>query len=144
MNQGLIRLLLVGTGGMARFHAKNFGAITDAAIVAGVDLDVERLDTFCDLHNIARRFSSLEEAIAWGEFDAALNVTPDSVHHPTTMALLAAGKHVFCEKPLATNHTHAAEMAAAAAEAQRVAMVNLTYRNVPALQKARDLVQSGA
>jgi predicted dehydrogenase len=57
---------------------------------------------------------------------------------------LAAGKHVLCEKPLATNAAHAAEMAAAAATAGVVNMVNLTYRNVPALQKAAQMVRDGA
>ncbi|MGO8189793.1 Gfo/Idh/MocA family oxidoreductase, partial [Rhizobium leguminosarum] len=60
------------------------------------------------------RFLSLEEAIAWGEFDSATNVTPDRIHHPTTMALIAAGKHLFCEKPLAENYAKALEMTEAA------------------------------
>jgi predicted dehydrogenase len=60
------------------------------------------------------------------------------------LAIAAAGRHVFCEKPLATNFRHAEEMTKAAAKAGVVNMVNLTYRNVPALQKARELVQAGA
>ena len=68
------------------------------------------------------------------------NVTPDSIHHPTTMAALAAGKHVFCEKPLATDYAKALEMTEAAETAGLINMVNLTYRNVAELQKARELV----
>ena len=52
--------------------------------------------------------------MAWGAFDAVANVTPDSAHHPTTLALIRAGKHVFCEKPLAENHAKALEMTEAA------------------------------
>ena len=51
--------------------------------------------------------TSSTQAIAWGEFDAAINCTPDGVHMATTLALLAAGKHVFCEKPLAPNYADA-------------------------------------
>jgi predicted dehydrogenase len=58
--------------------------------------------------------------------------------------VLAAGKHILCEKPLATNAAHAAEMAAAAARSGVVNMVNLSYRNVPALQKAAAMVRDGA
>ncbi len=61
-------------------------------------------------HSIPNGFASLDAAIAWGEFDAVANVTPDSIHHPTTIAALKAGKHVFCEKPLATDATKAFEM----------------------------------
>jgi predicted dehydrogenase len=138
-----IRLLIVGTGSMARLHAENFRAMPDVELVGGVDLDAERLAGFCEHHGIPRQFASLDEALLWGQFDAASNVTPDRVHYPTTMKLLAAGRHVFCEKPLATTHAHASAMAAAAENAGVVAMVNLTYRNVPALQRARELVLAG-
>ncbi len=50
------------------------------------------------------------------------------------MPVLAAGKHILCEKPLATNEADADAMAAAAAKAGVVNMVNLSYRNVAALQ----------
>jgi predicted dehydrogenase len=59
------------------------------------------------------------------------------------MAALKAGKHVFCEKPLATDHARAMEMTEAAEAAGLVGMVNLTYRNVPQLQTARQIVTSG-
>ena len=58
--------------------------------------------------------------------------------------MLAAGKHVLCEKPLAANHAHAAAMAAAAVKAGVVNMVNLTYRNGPALMHAAKMVADGA
>ncbi len=138
-----IRLLILGTGGMAGQHALHFSTMEYVDVVAGVDVDAERLAAFCDKHGIDKRFTSIEDALAWGEFDAVSNVTPDNVHHATTMQMLAAGKHVFCEKPLATNHPDAAEMAEAAAKAGLVGMVNLTYRNVPAVQKAREMVQAG-
>ncbi len=139
-----MRLLILGTGGMANSHASNFAAIDGVSIVGGVDVDPDRLRTFCDEHHIGRQFASLEEALAWGEFDAVANVTPDRIHHPTTMQAIAAGKHVFCEKPLATDATKAMEMTEAMERSGKVGMVNFTYRNSPALQKGRELVLSGA
>lgn len=139
-----MRLLILGTGGMANSHATNFAAIDGVSIVGGVDVDPDRLKRFCDEHHIGRQFGSLEAALAWGEFDAVANVTPDRIHHPTTMQAIAAGKHVFCEKPLATDATKAMEMTDAMERSGKVGMVNFTYRNSPALQKGRELVQSGA
>lgn len=139
-----VRLLVLGTGGMANNHAERFAEIEGVAIVAGIDTSAERLEAFNERHAIKRGFASVQEALDWGEFDAVTNVTPDPVHYPTTMPFLAAGKHVLCEKPLATNHAHAAEMADAAAKAGVVNMVNLTYRNVPALNHAARLVAEGA
>jgi predicted dehydrogenase len=139
-----LRILIVGTGGMANAHAESFAAIEGVELVGGVDTSIERLDAFCDKHGIPNRFTSLDEALAWGAFDAATNVTPDAAHHATTMPLLAAGKHVMCEKPLAANRADAEEMAGAAEAAGVVNMVNLTYRNVPALMHAARLVAEGA
>jgi predicted dehydrogenase len=139
-----VRLLILGTGGMARNHAEAFAAIPGVTLVAGIDTRPEQLAAFRERHSIPHGFASLDEALAWGEFDAVTNVTPDAAHHATTLPLLAAGKHVLCEKPLATNAAHAEAMAAAAATAGVVNMVNLTYRNVPALQHAAKMVQGGA
>ncbi|MBB5577758.1 MULTISPECIES: Gfo/Idh/MocA family protein [Rhizobium] len=138
-----MRLIVVGTGGMAKNHVEHFARIPGVEIVGAVDTDATRLTAFTDMFDIKKRFSSLDEALAWGEFDAATNVTPDRAHHPTTLPLLAAGKHVLCEKPLAENYEKALEMTEAAERAGVVNMVNLTYRNVAPLQRAREMVISG-
>lgn len=139
-----VRLLVLGTGGMAAGHAAAFSAMAGVKVVAGADTRPEQLAAFNAAHKIARGFSSVEEALAWGEFEAVTNVTPDAVHYLTTMQVLAAGKHILCEKPLATNAADAAEMADAAAATGVVNMVNLTYRNVAALQQAARMVREGA
>lgn len=139
-----MRILILGTGGMANQHAKHFAAIEGVTLAGGVDVDPARVEAFCTTHNIERGFGSLDAALAWGQFDAVANVTPDSVHHPTTMAALKAGKHVFCEKPLATDAQKAMEMTEAIEQAGLVGMVNFTYRNSPAVQQGRELVLSGA
>jgi predicted dehydrogenase len=128
---------------MAKAHALAFAVEPDVQIVAAVEPNQERLGTFAEEHDVPNRFATLEEAIAWGKFDAAANVTPDAVHYSTTMQLIAAGKDVFCEKPLATDYPHAREMADAADAAGIMNMVNLTYRSSPAVQKAREIVLSG-
>ena len=139
----MIRVLIVGTGGMANDHAKAYAKMGGVSLVAGVDTDPDRLADFCAKHDIPNDFASVEEAIAWGAFDAVSNVTPDGVHRVTTLQLLAAGKHVLCEKPLAATAADADEMAQAAADAGVVNMVNLTYRNVPALIAAAKMVANG-
>lgn len=129
---------------MAATHVQAYRAINNVRVVAGVDLEEEKLDAFCNQHNIEHRFSSLDAALAWGEFDAVSNVTPDNVHHRSTLPLIAAGKHVLCEKPLAENYNDALEMAQKASEAGIVNCVNLSYRDGPAMQHAAELIASGA
>lgn len=141
---GPIRVLIVGTGGMARAHAEAYKAMDGVEVVGGVDPREEQRLAFLAKHDIPHGFASIEEALAWGEFDAVSNVTPDQVHHSTTLPFITAGKHVLCEKPLATSYLQAQEMAEAARVAGVVNMVNLTYRNVPALQKAAQMIAEGA
>ena len=72
--------------------------------------------------------------------------TPGHTHAEIAIAALAAGKHVLCEKPLANSVAEAEQMAAAAEQAAASgvrAMVGFTYRRVPAVALARQLVAEG-
>lgn len=138
-----VRLLVLGTGSMAANHARLFQSDPRVSVVAAADVDAARARTFAEKHAISTSFGSLDDALSWGGFDAVTNVTPDAVHHPTTMKIIAAKKHVLCEKPLAENFALADQMARAAEKAGLINMVNLSYRNVAALQKARSLIASG-
>ena len=138
------RLLLLGTGSIAAQHISEFGAVAECEIVACADAVPGRAANFAAKAGIGNAFESLDAALAWDGFDAAINATPDRVHKVTTLQLLAAGKHVFSEKPLAPNHADALEMTEAAERAGLVNMVNLTYRNSPAIQRAREMVLDGA
>ncbi len=129
---------------MAGYHAKRLADIGDAQIVAAVDVRPEAVRVYSAKFGIGQTFATVDEALAWGEFDAVHVVTPDAAHHPAVMPCVAAGKHVLCEKPLAPSFGLADEMASAAEAAGVVAMVNLTYRRVAALESARTLVREGA
>ncbi len=143
MSEKPVRLLVIGTGDMAASHVRNFNAIEGCKVVAGVDIAETRLKEFAQKHKIPRTFTDLDAAIAWGEFDAVTNVTPDAVHYPTTMKVIEAGKPILCEKPLAPSYELALEMTEAAKRAAVVAMVNLRYRELSVMQMARALVEDG-
>ena len=137
------RILILGTGSIAAKHATEFRALAGCEVVGAVDSVPGRAAAYAATHGIGRSFDGLEAALAWGQFDAVVNATPDPVHFPTTMTLLAAGKHVFCEKPLAVDHADAFRMTEAAEAAGLINMVNLTYRNSRALQAARGMIAAG-
>jgi len=137
------RILILGTGSIAQRHAESLSAIPNCRIVAAADTNAERARAYAAEHRIPHSFENLDAALAWGGFDAAVNATPDAVHLPTTLQLIAAGKHVLCEKPLAINHRDALTMTEAAERAGLVNMVNLTYRNAHAIQAARRMVMAG-
>lgn len=100
----------------------------------------------------AERLGWAESATDWREvvtrpdIDVVDICTPGDTHAAIAVAALAAGKHVLCEKPLANTLAEADEMAAAAEQAYAAgvrAMVGFTYRRVPAVALARELVAAG-
>lgn len=139
----MIRLAIVGTGGMAGQHVANFSKIPGCKIVAGCDVDAARAAAFCAKHLIPKSYSNFDLMLKECEFDALVNVTPDSFHAPLTIKAVQAGKHVLCEKPLALNYAEAMTMVKAAKSKGVINMVNFTYRNAPAIHKAHQLIATG-
>lgn len=139
----MIRVGIVGTGMMANQHAIMMGKIRGVALYCAFDLNLESLDLFCAKHSINKTFQTLDEMLADPSLDAICNVTPDRFHKEISIQALKAGKHVFCEKPLAENYQDALEMAEVAKESGLINMVNLSYRAAPVVQKAKKLIESG-
>ena len=108
----------------------------------GIDTRPEQLKAFCDRHHIAHGFASFADALAWGEFDAVTNVTPDAAHYPTTLPILAAGKHILCEKPLALTTGDALAMVRACEKAGVVMATNHHLRNAATHRKMRELIMA--
>ncbi len=141
--QKTVRLAIIGTGGMANWHAENFKKIKSCRLVAACDVDHERAKAFAEKHGIPESFSDAGALLAWGKFDAVSIVTPDPFHAPVSLQCLRAKKHVLCEKPLALNYADARKMTLAAAKAGVVNMVNFSYRDWPCIQAAAAAVARG-
>jgi len=140
----MIRLAIVGAGIMARAHAKAFAAIRGCRVAAACDVLPEKAAAFATEFGIPAVYSDVDALLAAGDVDAVAVVTPDASHAAVALKVMARGKHILCEKPLATNYADAATMAAAARRAGVINMVNLTYRNSAAIQKAHQLVEQNA
>ena len=140
----MIKLAIVGTGGMANTHAKNYKTIKGCKVVACCDVVKDRVEEFAKTHGILHTYTDFDKMLREEDFDALSNVTPDSYHAPLSIKAVEHGKHVLCEKPLAVNYKDALKMAYAAKKAGVINMVNLSYRNSAAINKAAEIVQSGA
>ena len=93
---------------------------------------------------IERAYASAEEAIADPSVSVIHVCTPNASHFSQAMAALGAGKHVVCEKPLATRASDAEALALAARKSGRIATVPFVYRYHPMVREARALVQDGS
>jgi predicted dehydrogenase len=111
-----------------------------------VGRDAERTAAAAKNWGWAEISTDWRETIARDDIDIVDIVTPGDSHAEIAIAALEAGKHVLCEKPLANSVAEAEAMTAAAdraAEKGVRAMVGFTYRRVPAVTFARDLVAAG-
>lgn len=91
-----------------------------------------------------RCYTRWQDMLEDEDIDIFDNGGPNNVHAAPTIAAAQAGKHVFCEKPLARNAEEAKAMLDAAEKAGVKHMVAFNYRFVPAIIQARRLIQSGA
>ena len=92
----------------------------------------------------ALAFTDLKEALADAKVDAVYVASPVALHADQTIASLAAGKHVLCEKPVALDLAQAESMAEAAAESGKLCGIAYYRRLYPKLIRARQLVREGA
>jgi len=88
--------------------------LPEVEVVACAARDFQRAQKYAKSHGIPRAFASYEELIKDPEIDAIYISLPNSLHCKWALECFAAGKHVLCEKPMASNAEEAQQMAAAA------------------------------
>jgi predicted dehydrogenase len=145
-----LAVALIGTNFMGRAHsnawsqvAKFFPSPVEPRLAIACGRERERTDTF------ARRWGWTESAVDWRavverpDIDVVDISVPTHLHRDIAVAAARAGKHVFCEKPLATSAEEAGEMLEAAKRSGVVHAVNHNYRRVPAVMQAKRLIDEG-
>jgi predicted dehydrogenase len=112
-------------------------------VVAIASRDLGRAQAAASGLGIARAFGSYEELLADPDIDAVYNPLPNHLHAEWTIAAARAGKHVLCEKPLATNAAEAERMIQACEAEGVLLMEAFMYRLHPTWDAVRDLLASG-
>jgi predicted dehydrogenase len=139
-----LRLGLVGCGAIAGWHVD---AVDRAAprtrVTATIDLDLERA-TAMAIRCGADAFATLDDALAADSFDAALVMVPHDRHEEVATAVLAAGRHLLLEKPLAHAVDAAERILAAGGRAQGVFHVAENAQFWPEVVEVQRLIEDGA
>lgn len=143
-DNGVLRWGVLGTGNIARAFLEGLRAVPTARATAVGSRTRERSEGFGQTWDIPNRHGSYEELAADPEVDAVYVATPHPWHHPNTLLMLNAGKHVLVEKPMAMNALQVSEMVAAARADDRFLMEAMWTRYLPASRLASDLVADGA
>ena len=112
-------------------------------VVAVAARSEDRARAYADEWGIAISYGSYDELVQSPEVDAIYIATPASLHHRWTLAALAAGKHVLCEKPLAANADEAREMVAAGTASGLTMMEAFHWRYHPLVAQMAAVLTSG-
>jgi predicted dehydrogenase len=145
-----INVALVGYKFMGRAHSNAYRQVTaffDTPLHPVMKVLCGRDEAA--VRQAAQQMGWQEHATNWREVVARDDIglvdisTPGDSHYEIAIAAAEAGKHIWCEKPLANNLAQAREMQVAVERAGVVAMINFNYRRVPAVQLAKQLIDEG-
>lgn len=148
---GSLGIGLIGTGYMGKCHALAWNNVT--TIFGDVERPrlvhlAERNATLAE--SKAREFGFAKATPEWRdllvnpEVDVISVTTPNQFHAEMAIAALEAGKHVWCEKPMATSLADAERMEAAARRSGKVAIIGYNYIQNPVMRHIRSLIAEGA
>jgi D-xylose 1-dehydrogenase (NADP+, D-xylono-1,5-lactone-forming) len=139
-----VRWGVLSTASIGRVLIEASRTATHAEVVAVASRDAGRARAFADALGLEASCGSYEELLASEAVDAVYVPLPVSLHAQWTVRALAAGKHVLCEKPLATSRSDAARCFDAAEAAGRHCVEGLMWRHHPQTTLARGLIADGA
>lgn len=122
-----LRIAVVGAGLLGSRHARVFAEQPNAHLVAVADVNLERAKAVAHKHGAAA-YTTLADALEHEHVDAVAIATPDHLHRAPVFEALAAGKHIFLEKPVATDLTDVLAIVEATAAAKTVTAVNFSQR----------------
>ncbi len=150
MDKKKIGVGLIGSGFMGKAHALGYATAArvfdlpfevDLAILA--DADAALADRASRALGFRRSSGNWRDLLGDPEIDIIDITTPNTLHREMALAAIAAGKHVYCEKPLAPTAAEAKDMADAAAAAGLATQVGFNYLKNPMLALAKDMIASG-
>ena len=137
-------MLRIGTLGSSRISQPALiepsGSVPDVTVAAVAARDLARAEAFALRYGIPLAYGSYQEMLDDPDIDAIYNPLPNALHGPWTLRAIAAGKHVLCEKPFASNADEAARVAEAAAGSGLVVMEAMHYRYHPLIRRLCEVV----
>src|ERR1019366_3673711 len=138
----MIRIGIIGLGWWGKQIVMCLADSPRFKVVAGCDIDIKMAAPFAAAHKFDLT-DDYKTLLTRPGVDAIAVVTPHALHEEMAIAAFAAGKQVFCEKPLALTTASAERILAACAKAKGVLGIGHERRYEPAMEEMRRLFESG-
>ena len=137
-----LKVGIIGTG-MGRLHMEGYSKDPRVKIVAICDINRKEAEEFAKKYKAKYIFTNYEKMLDMEEIDFVSIATPNYLHAPMSIAALKRGKHVLCEKPMATSLKDAKAMVKAAEEAKKRLMIHMSMRFQPQFYLMKKLIEQG-
>jgi predicted dehydrogenase len=140
-----VKVGLIGSAFCANLHIEGFRRATDVSEVAAIcSSNRERAEAFAKLHGIPKVYSNYHELLDDDEIEVADICLPNFLHAQVAIDAFKKGKHVICEKPMATTVEDAKAMLEAAEESGKTLFYAEDWLFSPAFMRALELIDEGA
>ena len=137
-----IKAVIVGTGFMGRVHTEAIRRLGNVAVAGVVASTAEKAERFAADFCIEHSGANYSDFLSDSTIDSVHICTPNSLHCEMALAALRAGKHVLCEKPLASTVAEAQQMIALANQKKLAHCTLYNIRSYPQVQNMRRLCES--
>jgi predicted dehydrogenase len=138
-----VRVGVIGAGQIGTHHLEGYKQIPEAEVVAVADLFPEKLAAARDRFGVRDTYGDFRELLARSDIQAVDVCVHNNKHAPITIAALRAGKHVYCEKPMAGTYRDAEDMATEARTQGRMLHIQMATVFSMASRVARRVIEEG-
>jgi len=138
-----IKAGIIGTGFIGPAHVEALRRLGFVEVAAVAERGQELAQRKADELSIPKAYGDYHQLLTDPEIQVVHNCTPNHLHFEVNRDILAAGKHVVSEKPLAMNSTESRELVRLAEQAGVVNAIDFNYRYMPLVQQARVMCQKG-
>jgi len=138
-----VRIGIIGVGQIGKAHVERHKKIADAEIVAIADINEAEARRVSELHGIPNVYTDFKQLLARDDIVAVDVCLHNNFHMPVTVAALKAGKHVYCEKPMAGAYADALTMYRTSQETGRKLAIQLSTLYSLETKAALSLIDQG-
>ncbi|MGE3912374.1 MAG: Gfo/Idh/MocA family protein, partial [Chloroflexota bacterium] len=138
-----VRVAVIGTSFASAVQIPGFQLLPGVEVVAVASASADRAAQTAERFGIPGAYSDWRTLLDEVDCDLVSIVTPPYLHHEMTLASVERGRHVFCEKPFASNVAEAVEMVQAVEKSGLIHGVDHEFRYRPARARMKELIESG-
>ncbi|MBT3275433.1 MAG: Gfo/Idh/MocA family oxidoreductase [Spirochaetales bacterium] len=138
-----VKIGIIGCGAIGNTHADSISVADNCVVTAAADIDGDAVKSLAGKHGITSTYTDYRELLRSPDVDAVTVGVPNNLHASISKDSLAAGKHVFCEKPIATSYADAADMAEAARAAGKHLVIGVVNRYADSINQIKRIIDSG-